>query len=283
MARTSKRTTQQQPQLAVGTHITGAIRAALYIRVSTDEQAEEGYGLEVQRQQGFGLAMMKGWGTPRIYEDAGISGTLGPAKRPGLAQLIDDVKAGKVNVVIIAALDRLGRSTRIILDLVDTISEAGAELVSCRESLDTPTPTGKFVLTLFAALAQLDRDQIVKRTTDGRNSRGRRDGDKGGNVPYGYLRMDSKLTVDPQAAAVVRRVFTLRQMFSLNSIAGKFNSEGIPTPHGGKVWYASTVRQILLNESIYRGARRGESNANWPVLLDSAIPSPKKIRRVQAA
>lgn len=277
------RAAKRQQQIAVGAHISGAVFPALYIRVSTDEQAEEGFGLDVQRQQGLGLAMMKGWTTPKVYEDAGISGTLGPAKRPGLARLLADVKAGRVNVVIIAALDRLGRSTRIILDLVDMITEAGAELVSCRESLDTTTPTGKFVLTLFAALAQLDRDQIVKRTTDGRNSRGRRDGDKGGNVPYGYRRVDSKLTVEPASASVVRRVFSLRSMFSLNSIAGKFNSEGVPTPHGGKVWYASTVRQVLLNEPMYRGGRRGESNACWPVILDSAIPSPKKIRRVQTA
>ncbi|NTU86021.1 MAG: recombinase family protein [Chloroflexales bacterium] len=281
MARTAKRPAAT-PQLMVGSHISGPILPALYVRVSTDEQAETGYGLDVQRQQGLGMAMMKGWPAPKVYEDAGISGTLGPTKRPALARLLADVKAGKVNVVIIAALDRLGRSTRVILDLVDAITEAGAELVSCRESLDTTTPAGKFVLTIFAALAQLERDQIVKRTTDGRNLRGRRDGEKGGNVPYGYRREGGTLVVVPPAAAVVRRVFTLRVMFSLNSIAGKFNSEGVPTPHGGKVWYASTVRQILLNESMYRGAKRGESNATWPVILDSSVPSPRRRRALAA-
>jgi site-specific DNA recombinase len=208
-----------------------------------------------------------------------VSGTLGPKQRPALARLLADVQAGKVTVVIVAALDRLGRSTRIILDLVDAITEAGAELISCRESLDTTTPTGKFVLTLFAALAQLDRDQIVKRTTDGRNARGQRDGEKGGNLPLGYLRADGRLVVDPAAAAVVRRVFTLRALFSLNSIAGTFNSEGVSTPHGGKVWYASTVRQILLNEPMYRGGKRGGSSASWPVILDGSIPSPRRRRR----
>jgi hypothetical protein len=67
-------------------------------------------------------------------------------------------------------------------------------------------------------------------------------------------RAEGKLTVDA-TAAVVRRVFTLRPLFSLNSIAAKLNTEGVPTPHGRKVWYASTVRQILLNEPMYRGER----------------------------
>ena len=271
MARTS---TRPQP-----TPVGGTIRPALYLRVSTEEQAETGFGLEVQRQQGLGMAMMKGWATPRLYEDAGISGTLGPTQRPELARLLADVQAGRVTVVIIAALDRLGRSTRIILDLVDTITEAGAELVSCRESLDTTTPAGKFVLTIFAALAQMEREVIVKRTTDGRNTRGRRDGDKGGNIPYGYQRENGALVVVTTASAVVRRVFTLRALFSLHSIAGKLNSEGVPTPNGGKFWYASTVRQLLIQETMYRGGRRGESNASWPVLLDSTVPSPKRRRR----
>ncbi|NNJ10559.1 recombinase family protein [Chloroflexales bacterium ZM16-3] len=273
MARTSTK---------IAAPVASPVRPALYLRVSTDEQAGSGEGMAVQRQQGMGMAMMKGWTEPRIYEDAGVSGTLGPKQRPGLAQLLADVKAGAISVVIVASLDRLGRSTRIILDLVDHLTEGGAELVSCRESLDTTTPAGKFVLTLFAALAQLDRDQIVKRTTDGRDSRGRRDGEKGGNVPLGYKRVDGTLLVDVANAAVVRRVFTLRPMFSLNSIAGTLNAEGVPTPHGGKAWYASTVRQILLNETIYRGSRRGESAASWPVILDGEVPSGRRRRHAKA-
>lgn len=250
------------------------IRPALYVRVSTDEQADGGQGLVVQRQQGAGMALLKQWPEPRIYEDAGISGTLGPAQRPALAHLLRDVQAGRITVVIVASLDRLGRSTRIILALFDVIEARGAALVSCRESIDTTTPAGTFTLTLFAALAQLDRDQIVTRMQDGRNSRGRRDGDKGGNVPLGYTRVDGVLLVDAARAAVVRRVFTLRAQHSLRAIARELNSAHVPTPHGGKVWYAATVRQILRNEAIYRGGLRGESPIPWPVILDDSVASP---------
>jgi DNA invertase Pin-like site-specific DNA recombinase len=182
------------------------------VRVSTNEQADVGHGLAVQRQQGAGMVLMKQWPAPQIYEDAGISGALGPKQRPALARLLRDVKAGTITTVIVASLDRLGRSTRIILALVDEIEMSGAALVSCRESLDTTTSTGRFVLTLLAAIARLDHDQIVKRMTDGRNSRGRRDGDKGGNMPLGYTRTDRLLTVDAAQAAVVRRVFRLAQV-----------------------------------------------------------------------
>jgi DNA invertase Pin-like site-specific DNA recombinase len=83
-----------------------------------------------------------------------------------------------------AALDRLGRKTRIILDLVNQVVEASCELVSCKESLGTNTPADRFVLTIFAALTQLERDTILDRTPSG----GRRDGEKGGRLPHGYVR-----------------------------------------------------------------------------------------------
>ena len=255
------------------------ILPAIYLRVSTEEQFGTGFGMDVQRNQCMGMAMVKGWPSPATYEDAGISGTKGPKERPGVAQLLADVKRGKVNAVIVASLDRLGRSTRIILDIIDALSEAGCEVISCRESLDTTTPTGKFVVTMFAALAQLDRDQIVKRTTDGRNERGRRDGDKGGKVPLGYKRAGESLVVDPPTAAVVRRIFSLAAAaWSLNAIAGHLNGEGVPTAKNGKVWYASSIREILENESIYRGSKRGGSQVRWPVLLDASIGPPRRRR-----
>jgi site-specific DNA recombinase len=250
------------------------VRPALYVRVSTTEQADVGQGLAVQRQQGVGMAMLKQWAEPRIYEDAGLSGTLGSTHRPALAQLLRDVKAGRITVVIVASLDRLGRSTRIILDVIEQIEASGAALMSCRESLDTTTPTGRFTLTILAAVAQLDRDQMVKRMTDGRDSRGRRDGEKGGNVPLGYVRVAGVLTLDAVRAAVVRRVFTLRAQRSLRAIARELNRELVPTPHGGKVWYAATVRHILLHEAIYRGGTRGESSIPWPIILDDSVSSP---------
>src|SRR6266545_5145773 len=123
-----------------------------------------------------------------------------------------------------------GRNTRIILDLVEKMTDEGVEIVSCKESLDTSTPTGKFVLTMFAALAQLDRDNIVRRTTDGRDARGKHDGEKGGNMPLGYVRVDQGVVVEPRQAALVRRIVLLRSTpSSMGDIAAVLNSEGVPT------------------------------------------------------
>lgn len=241
-----------------------ATRAAIYVRVSTEDQARDGYGLDVQRERCRAMAIVKGWEIRQEYADEGISGTKDASARPGLAALLLAVQQGEVGAVIVLALDRLGRKTRIILDLVDAIVEAGAELVSCKESLDTTTPAGRFVLTIFAALAQLERDNIVERTSSGRDQRGRRDGEKGGRLPYGYVRAPEGVAIDEQAAAVVRRIFHLaRQGATLRAIARALEAPG---PRGGQ-WHASSVSEILANESAYRGGARGESTVCWPQVL----------------
>ncbi len=240
-------------------------RAAIYIRVSSDEQVA-GYGLDVQRERCRAQATAKGWSIVAEYEDAGISGTKDATQRPGLAGLIAAAEIGNIDAVIVLALDRLGRRTRIVLDLVDQLVAAGVDLVSCKESLDTTTPAGRFVLTMFAAIAQLERDNIVERTTAGRNVRGKKDGEKGGRLPYGYTRGPMGLAVDPDAAGVVKKIFRLRREdhHTLRDIAAILQT---PSPRGG-AWFASGVREVLLNESAYRGGCRGESSERWPAILE---------------
>lgn len=247
-------------------------QAALYLRVSTDEQVTQ-YGLDVQLARCEAMATVKGWVPSCVFTDEGISGTKDATARPGLAALLAAVDAGEVNAVIVYALDRLGRSTRLVLELVDRLAATGAQLVSCKESLDTSTPAGQFVLTIFAGLAQLERDTIVARTTDGRNARGKVDGEKGGRLPMGYARQlvagkatGEVFTVDGEAA-LVRRIFALRSAgATLTQIANELNGAGIKTRRGGQ-WHASSVREVLLNEADYRGGRRNGSGRQWPVIL----------------
>lgn len=241
-------------------------RAAIYLRVSTDEQAQ-GYGLDVQRERCRAMATVKGWQLVGEYADEGLSGTRDATGRPALAQLLADVEAGQVDAVIVLALDRLGRKTRIVLDLVESIAAAGVLLVSCKESLDTSTPQGSFVLTMFAAIAQLERDTIVERTTAGRNARGRRDGEKGGALPYGYLRAEDGPAVDSARAETVRSILRhKRGGKSYHQIARELNARGVPGPKGGK-WYGRSVKIICDNRAIYAGATRGASDSRWPALV----------------
>jgi site-specific DNA recombinase len=170
-------------------------RAALYIRVSTEDQAL-GYGLDVQRHCCSAMATVKGWQVIGEYADEGISGTKNADQRPALARLLANVDAGLIDAVIVLALDRLGRRTQIVLELVEWFTAARVSLVCCKEQIDTAGPYGELMLTIFAALAQLERDLIVERITAGRNVRGAKDGERDGQLPYGYTRTDEGPQID---------------------------------------------------------------------------------------
>ena len=132
-------------------------RVAGYLRVSTEEQAQSGLGLGDQRGRIQGMAAAKGWPPPALYLDEGISGTKDPKDRPALAHLLADLRAGRVDAVIVLSLDRLTRKSLLVLDLVDELRRRDVALISCKEALDTATPQGQFVLTMFAALRSEER------------------------------------------------------------------------------------------------------------------------------
>ena len=247
-------------------------KAAIYMRVSTDEQVN-GYGLDVQRTRCEAMAIVKGWEVAAVYSDEGLSGTLDAGRRPGLAALLAAACSGDVQAVIVLSLDRLARKTLLVLDLVGKLDGCGVELVSVKESLDTSSPSGRFALTMFAAIAQLERDTIVARTTDGRNARGKSDGEMGGAVPLGYLRLrDDKgkaagVVVVESEAETVRTIFAQRAGGgSLRSIAQNLNEQGIPARKGGQ-WLHTAVKEVLSNEAEYRGGKRGASDETWPAIL----------------
>lgn len=243
---------------------------AAYLRVSTDEQAESGLGIAAQRTRCEGMAAAKGWPAPVEYADQGISGTKDPKDRPALAHLLADVRAGHVDAVITLSYDRLARKTLIVLDLVEAFTRGGAVLVSCKEQLDTSTPHGQFMLTQYAALAQLERDLIAQRTRDALAELGRTTGDRGGRMPYGYLRLgDGRLRIEPSAAAIVRRIFNAsRRGESLRDIARKLNAAEISAPLGGRGgWRHTTVASILSNRALYAGGKRADSAQRWPAIL----------------
>ena len=243
-------------------------RAAIYLRVSTDEQADA-YGLDVQRgmceayAQAFGLTVIN------TYSDENISGTKPASARPGLAQAIADAHEGRIDVLIFAAIDRLARKASLLLALWDEFEAADVAIVAVKERVDTSTAIGRLMRTMIAAIAEFERDTIVDRTTAGRNARGKQDGERGGRVPDGYQRVPGDgVIVVPDRADVVRQIYDLRdQGLTLQGIADNLNADGYRTARG-HIWHASSVREILLNESAYRGGKRGQSAVRWtPILL----------------
>lgn len=241
---------------------------AIYTRVSTPEQVEK-FGLTDQREQCFAMAKVKGWEVTHEFSDDGVTGTRkGEDEREAWNQLMETIEAGEINAVIFPEVNRLGRTALLVLEIVERLEKSGVEFVSCKEQFDTSTPAGKFVMQMFAALAELDRNNIVERTTAGRDARGRVDGEKGGREPLGYARSDDGIVIVPDEAAIVRQVFEMRQSGAiLQKIADVLNEQEVTSKQGGK-WYPSTVRQILLAEDKYRGGLRGYSPVYWPAILD---------------
>lgn len=139
-------------------------RAVLYARTSTPEQH-----LESQLIQLRDIAINRGFEIVAEYSDRGISGSR--AKRPGIDSLLRDARRGRFSVIMVAAFDRLARSTRNFLDIVDELDSLGIELISAREAVDTSTPTGRMFVTLLGSIAELERSFIRERIRAGMRRR----------------------------------------------------------------------------------------------------------------
>jgi site-specific DNA recombinase len=252
----------------------GNIRAAIYLRVSTEEQAKSGLGIAAQRDRTLSVLKLKDWEYIGEYADEGISGAKpahdekDPARvyRPALERLLTDCNDGKVDAVVFLSLDRLGRKTRLILKYVDDLASMGIQLVSCKENIDTSSAHGQLILTVFAAMAQLERDLASERTRAALTEAGKRTGDKGGWMPYGYRRQDDDVIVIEEEAEIVRLVYDWRkQGASMREIAFCLQDRGV-APRGSK-WHHSAIQVILGNTKIYNGGRRDQSENYWPKIL----------------
>src|SRR5437762_2852164 len=135
-------------------------RVACYLRVSTTEQT-----VENQRNDLRAYCQARGWDDVIEYSDTGVSGMR--ERRPDLDRLMSDVKARRVDVVVVAAFDRLGRSVRHLVETLELFRHLGVEFISLRESIDTGSPLGTAVFTIIAAIAQLERSLIVERVKSG--------------------------------------------------------------------------------------------------------------------
>jgi DNA invertase Pin-like site-specific DNA recombinase len=137
-------------------------RAALYLRVSTNEQTTENQRLELAR-----VAEQRGWQVVQVLEDAGISGAKGRDKRPGLDALLKGATAGKFDVLMVWAIDRLGRSLLQLLTTMNELHELGVGLYLHQQAIDSTTAAGKAMLQMCGAFAEFERSMIVERINAG--------------------------------------------------------------------------------------------------------------------
>ncbi len=218
---------------------------AVYVRVSTEEQAESGLGLADQQQRAEALVMALGLsdGMPvEMFSDAGYSGS--STRRPALEALRARVRRREVAVVAVLKLDRLTRSLRDLLELVEELDRAGASLVSVCERVDTGSPAGRLMLSVLGAVAEWEREAIAERTRAACRVK-RAQGKAHGWAPLGARAVDGRLERDEaeaEAVALIRR--RAAEGASLRTIAAELAEGGHHTKRGGR-WHASTVRAVL--------------------------------------
>jgi len=213
------------------------VRAAGYVRVSTEEQREEGYSLAAQRRQVKAFCDAKRWELAKVYADEGLSAK-DTQNRPALQALLADAKAHGFDAVVICKLDRLSRNTRQLLALVeDHFTGNGVRLVSIGEGIDPTTATGEFTLTVLAGLAQTERKQISERTKAGMGE-ARKQGRHIGRVGYGFRMGESgELVKVPEEQVALAQARRLVKRLGYQKAAQQI---GWPVP---TLWYRVAGRQ----------------------------------------
>lgn len=235
-------------------------RAALYVRVSTDEQAAEGYSLEAQKSILTDHCLAEGLDIAAVYEDDGYSGR--NANRPAYRRMMSEIDSWDVLVVL--KMDRIHRNSRNFMSMMDELGRHGKEFVSCYEALDTSNALGRFVVDMIQRMAQLESEQIGERTKIGMREKAEnlgtepvRKGTMGFTPPYGYTLYDGQLKEDPEELSVVSDIF--RSYLSgdtMDTICYTLNSSGTLTRRGNP-WNKYNLRNVLHNP-VYAGYMRWE-------------------------
>ena len=253
------------------------LKVAIYVRVSTQEQAKEGYSIQEQIDRLTKYCEAMGWEVYKIYTDPGFSGA--DTKRPGLQAMIKDIKRGRVNKVVVYKLDRLSRSQKDTLNLIeDEFLKTGVDFVSMSENFDTSTPFGRAIVGILAVFAQLEREQIKERMAMGKEARAKEGQWNGGqNSPLGYDYIDGELVINPFEALQVKEMFELAsQNVSSYRITELFNKKGYNTRYG--TWESSTIRRSLRSK-VYLGYTK--YNDTWNKGTHDPIISQELFDEVQ--
>lgn len=224
------------------------MRIGLYVRVSTDEQAKEGYSVPAQLKLLNGWAIVKGATEIIEYVDDGYSAK--NLRRPGVQRLLADCRAHKLDIVIVWMLDRLSRKLRDLLVTVEDVFNAnGVEFISATENIDTTSPSGRLMLNILGSVAQNERENTSQRTSMTMNDLAKQAKHLGGRPPYGYaVDAEGRYVLHPERSAAVRMMFDMRLAGnSYSKIIAAMDAAGYKTYSGG-TFTLNTLYDMLRNE-----------------------------------
>ena len=223
-------------------------KCGLYMRVSTDDQAKEGFSLPEQRERLEAFCKFKNYEIIDYYEDAGISAKTGN-HRPEFERLKKDIKSKKINTIVALKLDRITRSIYDWENLITFLDENDAYLDCANDEINTTTANGKMISRLLMSVSQNEIERTSERTKVGMAG-----AIKSGHIPHkaplGYKHEDKKLVIDYSTKDIVIRIFDLYYNgYSYQKISNLFNEEKVL---GKNNWRDSTIVGIIENE-IYKG------------------------------
>ena len=222
--------------------------AGIYIRVSTEDQAREGFSLGEQEEKLKQLCDYKGYEVYKVYCDAGISAK-DMEHRPKFQEMLKDMQDGKINYIVAYKLDRVTRSVRDLEELITQLEKYNTYLVCDRDDVNTSTANGRFFVRMLTVLSQLEIEIVSERTKFGLNG-AIKSGHLPGQVALGFKKDGNKKTIiDPATAPIVKRVFDLYlQGKTFLQISNIFNEEKILN----KNWKDTHIERII-NNRLYMG------------------------------
>lgn len=257
------------------------MRAAIYVRVSTEEQAAEGYSIDAQKLILEDYCIAEGWDVAGIYQDDGYSGR--NTKRPAYRRMMMEIDSW--DLILVIKMDRIHRNSRNFMNMMEELNKKGKMFVSSSEALDTTNALGRFVVDMIQRIAQLESEQIGERTYVGMREKAETLEESksykrtmGFNPPFGYTINEGSLKSVPEELDVVRKIFNdYMSGMTMDAICFDLNRSGDLT-RKGNAWNKFNLRNILHNP-VYAGYMR------WEELLikhdAETVLSPEEFNNIQ--
>ncbi len=231
------------------------MKAAVYVRVSVEQEEHDGASLSMQEQRCRAFCEAKGWDVLEVVTDNGHSGR--SLNRPGIEHILQIVtgKQHTLDAVVILKLDRLTRNVSDLGMLLGLFEKRRVALAGPDLPFDSSTSVGRLIANLLTSVAQWEREQIGERTKAVLRHKKANGLVYAPQPPFGY-RQNGRCYVDaPDEQATISRVVALSvKGFSLREIAQRLNDDGGTRPRSGKAWYASTVRTVLKRHTLSAAA-----------------------------
>ena len=232
-------------------------KCVLYPRVSTEMQVD-GYSLEGQKNGLKRFADREEMEIVGIYEDAGKSGK-SIEGRPAFKKMLSDIKNGlEIDYILVYKLSRFGRNAADILNSLEFVQSYGINLICIEEGIDSSQTSGKLLISVLSAVAEIERENIIEQTMNGRREKARQGGWNGGFAPYGYYLKDNQLLIEETEAEAIRIIFDkfANSDIGLGGVAKYLNLQGIkkiPRQNGTLETWSSHFIRLILDNPVYCG------------------------------